>query len=554
MNIPSSLNIGVKLFSLIFILHFSCASAAQIGYLSYSNLVNELNTISNHPKATLKSYGKSYGGKDLWALTIGKQGSPALLIVAGLDGHHQVGTPMSVLLAKSFLETDSLIMSLEDKSIIFIANGNPDALDAYFAKNKFEKSGNARPTDDNRNGKTGDDGYDDLNNDGLITWMRVESAAGTHIINEKDARWMSKPDTESGKRATHLLFTEGIDNNKNGLFNEDASLGVNIDKNFAFDYPAFKSQAGEYAVSESETRALMDFIFENQNIHTIINFGPHNNLSEPEKFNAKSAEERIIKSWLETDVKVSETISKLYNNSTSLKDAPKTSHQSGSFVQTAYYHTGNFSFSSPLWWAALPKDDKKDTSVVSKDIAKPITEKDDYEMTFLKWADAHQITDIFVPWKEVKHPDFPKNKVEVGGIKPYVIQNPPIKFINELVEGHTKFINNVLIKMPTHEIVEPKVEELSPGLYRITIKTVNSGGLPSYASINDKFKFTSRLKTQIDLDKNQSMVSGRKITLSNSLQPNDSEQYSWLISGKGKVTITSGCAKTGESSIQLNLN
>ena len=532
-------------------------SSAQDSYYTYDALTQEIKTLSAHPQVSIKSYGKSYSGKDLWSVTLGKEGQPALLVVAGIDGSHQAGTLAGILMLKNMLKTDSLMSLLANKSIILIPSANPDAISGFFSDQKYEKSGNNRQTDDDRNGKNGDDGYEDLNKDGLITMMRIESAAGDHFVHPDDPRRMVKSDIKMSQSGTHIYLTEGVDNNKNDIWNEDPSAGVNINNNFAFEYHVFSKNAGEFAVSESETRALMDFIFEHPQIHTIIHLGPHNNLTEPEKYNEKLAGQRIIKSWLEEDAGVSHKVSEMYNNHTSLKNPPSLPHTPGSFTQTAYYHTGNFSFATPFWWATAPDEKSRDTMPSEVNHHKKKSKSpasSDYASTFLAWADQEKINDIFVPWTSVEHPDFKNKKVEVGGLKPYVLFNPPVSYIDQQVSGHTHFFYELLSGLPTHDIVEPLVEKISDNLYRVTLKTVNKGALPSYAIINDKFRFTSRLLTEIKLNDKQKLISGKKIHKGTALQPNQSVEHSWLISGKGTVSISSGSAKTGISTIQFNLN
>jgi predicted deacylase len=147
----------------------SFRSHAQDQYLNYQQLTTKLQGLSKYSNVKLESYGKSFGSKDLWALKIGDVSKPALLIVAGLDGSHQAGTQMAVFLAEKIINTQP--DWLKNRSLYIIPSANPDAIDAFFAKTKFEKSGNNRLTDDDRNGKIADDIYDDLNNDGLITKM-----------------------------------------------------------------------------------------------------------------------------------------------------------------------------------------------------------------------------------------------------------------------------------------------------------------------------------------------------------------------------------------------
>lgn len=547
-----------KLFTCLKVFLLFCLSfetIAQEQYLNYQQLTTKLQSLSKNSNVKVESFGKSFGNKDLWVLKIGNDKNPALLIVAGVDGTHQSGTQMATLLAEKIITNNP--EWLKKRSIFIIPSANPDAIDAFFAKTKFEKSGNARPTDDDRNGKIADDIFDDLNNDGLITHMRIASPTGDYIIDPDDNRLMIKADASKNQTGTHLLLSEGLDNNKNGIFNEDPSNGVNLDKNFAFDYPAFKTHAGEYAVSENEARVLMDFIFANPNIHSVITFGPHNNLSEAPKYDAKSAKERIIKSWQEQDVKFAENTSKLFNKHIKLKNVTKKPHTPGNFSNTAYYHAGKYSFSTPVWWAnletkndSLAKKDAKDTKDVKDSKKTDPTE----EQTFLKWADQEQLKDIFVEWKAINHPDFPNQKVEVGGIKPYALQNPPIKYLEQLVEPHLAFLTDYVNNFPTHEVFDQKVEKLGNNVYRITIKASNKGFLPSYSEINDKLKFTSRIRTKIILNNNQKMLSGRKVQLQNALLPNQTIEHTWLVSGNGKLTIETGCATTGYSTVELNLN
>ena len=136
---------------------------------------------------------------------------------------------------------------------------------------------------------------------------------------------------------------------------------------------------------------------------------------------------------------------------------------------------------------------------------------------------------------------------------PYTLNNPPAKYLEERTAKHQLFLEEFLAAMPTIETTTPLVEKVQNDLYRITIKVVNKGLLPTYTEIGDKIRFVSRMKTELLLAKNQSMVSGRKYFLRNTMQPNESEEYSWLIAGSGKVTIQTGCATTGIKELIVEL-
>ncbi len=529
---------------------------AQNDYLNYQNLTKRLKEFDEKNKyCTVKSIGKSSGGKEIWLLTIAESNSPkpALLITAGIDGKYRVGTQITLKMIDNLLKSDKLSKILEEKTIYFVPSVNPDAIDAAFANVKMEKSGNGSKTDDDRDGKIGEDPFEDLNKDGLITQLRIEDLTGSFIESPEDSRVLIKADPMKNQVGKYVLISEGIDTDKDGKFNEDFSEGVNIDKNFTFDYPAFEKGAGVYAASESETRVLLDFLYLNQNIYGVLTFGMHNSLSEAPKYDSKLTSSRIVKGWLEKDIKVAEQVSKLYTQKAAIKDGPKMPMTKGNFAQTAYYHAGRFSFSTPGWW--VPKIEVKKDSLASK-LEKP-KDKDkeelNSEVSFLKWADSQNVKNVFVNWSVINHPDFPNQKVEAGGFVPFALFNPPLNFLEETATKHVFFVEELLAAMPKIETNVPEVIKVKDNLYRITIKVANKGLLPTYSEIGDKIRFISKMKTEIVLQKNQSMISGRKYFIHNSMQAGESEEYSWLISGTGKVTITSGCATAGFKEVIVDL-
>jgi hypothetical protein len=537
----------------LFVLCFGITHA-QNGYLNYQNLTKNLKALdakSNY--CTVKSIGKSSGGKEIWLVTLSESTTPkpALLITAGLDGKSRTGTQIALKMIENLLNSDKLSKILEEKTIYFVPSVNPDAIDAAVANIKMEKRGNDTETDDDRDGRIGEDPFEDLNKDGLITQIRVEDITGNYIESPEDSRVLIKADPVKNQVGKYILISEGIDNDKDGMFNEDFSEGVNIDKNFTYDYPVFEKGAGVYVASESETRALLDFLYLNQNIYGVLTFGMHNNLSETPKYDSKLTGSRIIKGWLEKDIKVAEQVSKLYTQKAAIKDGPKMPMTKGNFAQTAYFHAGRFSFSTPGWW--IPKVEVKKDSLDSK-LEKPKDKEEvNSEVSFLKWADSQNIKSVFVNWSVIKHPDFPNQKVEVGGFVPYILNNPPVNFLEEAAAKHVFFVEELLAAMPKIEINVPEVKKVNENLYRVTIKIANKGLLPTYTEIGDKIRFVSKMKTEILLQKNQSMVSGRKYFIRNSMQAGESDEYSWLIMGTGKVTITAGCATAGFKEVTVDL-
>lgn len=545
-----------KLFILAGMLAFSTYSFAQNTYQNHSQIASRLKAINSKfgTKATVQSIGKSKGGHDIFVLTLGKGNTtnkPAIAILAGIDGQHLAGTEVAIQLAEKLVANDSLSQLLDTKTFYIIPSINPDAQEQFSAKLKFERSGNDVDTDDDRDGRLNEDPFEDLNNDGQITFMRIEDPTGTYIISKDDPRVMVKADPAKGEIGKYIVLTEGIDNDKDGLFNEDGIGGVNIDKNGTYDYPIFTQGSGEYAASESETKALLDYLYQSKNIFAVLTFGPANNLSEAPKFDKSKTAKRIITGILEKDAAVGEQISKLYNTQTGLKDAPAMPQTKGNIAQTAYFHYGRYSFSTPTWWApkvtAAKDSSKKEASKV------PDKSGDNDDIKYLKWADTQKITNAFVNWQSIKHPDFPDKNVEVGGIAPYAKLNPPVAYLNEITDKHLKFLSAFVKQMPDIQVVNVQSEAVSAGLTRVSVQVVNKGLLPTNAEIGDRVRWVQKVKTELKLSGNQTIISGKKINLRGSLAAGEVQEYSWLISGSGTVGIEAGAPTAGSKSVTVTL-
>ncbi|HLG40061.1 MAG TPA: M14 family metallopeptidase, partial [Chitinophagaceae bacterium] len=408
---------------------FFIASKAQTGYNNFSQQTSRINALAkNYPQlAKVRSLTKTAAGKDIWQITIGSgntETKPAIAVVGGAEGHYIISTELAIGFAENLLQssnTDSIKALLNKTTFYVFPNMSPDAMEQYFASLQYERQGNTTSTDDDRDGKTNEDGYDDLDGNGKITMMRVESPIGDYKTNPDDARSLIKADVNKGEKGKYIIYTEGSDNDKDNNFNEDGEGGIWFNKNFTYKIPSFSQGSGEFAVSENESRALLDYLFEQFNVYAVVSFGSNNNLSTPYTFNAATANQTLIGSWLQQDVKADSMVSDLYNKTLNMKDAPKTTAAGGDFLSWAYYHYGRYSFSTPGWWVPKTKPD-------STKGEKAFT-NDDPVANYLRWANQQGITSTFTEWKIILHPDFPGQKVEVGGVDPFVLINPPYKLV-----------------------------------------------------------------------------------------------------------------------------
>jgi hypothetical protein len=421
---------------------------------------------------------------------------------------------------------------------------SPDAMEQYFAALQYERQGNSSNTDDDRDGKTNEDGFDDLDGNGKITWMRIESPVGEYKTHPDDPRVMIKADPTKGEKGNYILQREGRDNDRDDLFNEDGEGGVWFNKNFSFKHPSFSQGSGEFPVSENETRALLDYLFERFNVYAVLSFGTNNNLSSPIVFGGASSTGPILAGWLQPDTEANSMVSNLYNKTVNLKDAPKTNPAGGDVFSWAYFHYGRYSFSTPGW--AVPKT-KPDSTKGEKAFT-----TEDAGAHYLRWANQQGFTPAFTAWKQIQHPDFPNQKVEVGGFEPFALNTPPYKYAGDLVKKHTGFIVKMADYQPAIDIVNVKTEKVG-SLTRITLEVMNKGALASHAKLGERSYWVKRINVRVNTAGNQSVISGKKIQLLNALNGYSSHQISWLIKGTGKLTIEAGSPTTGTKSVEVTL-
>ncbi|MCY1517892.1 hypothetical protein D9M68_525950 [compost metagenome] len=290
---------------------------------------------------------------------------------------------------------------------------------------------------------------------------------------------------------------------------------------------------------------MFDFLFDAFNVYAVVTFGPVNNLSAPVTVNPAGLTKRVITSWYDSDAKANALVSERYNKITKTKDAPKTQAGSGDFSQWGYFHYGRLSFSTPGWWVpkTAPDSTRKEKRQTNEDAV----------VSYLRWATTQGINDTFTPWKAISHPDFPGQTVEVGGLDPFVLINPPYKLVDGIVAKHTDFLLSLAGMAPKVDLVNVKTEKVADGLTRISLKVLNPGELPTYTRVGDRSYFLKKMVVKLNLNAGQTVVSGRKTQTIESIAGKAYRELTWLIKGNGKISIDAGSPTTGSKSIDVTL-
>lgn len=233
-----------------------------------------------HPeRCRLTSLGKSYGGREMWLLTItnpdtgDEQTKPAFWIDGGIHANEVQGTEVALYTAWFLLEMDgrnAFVTRLLDERMFYIVPMlSPDGRDAHMHEPNTThgpRSG-LRPVDDDRDGLVDEDPADDLDGDGHITSMRVADPNGRFKPHEEFRDMMVA--VKEGERGEYtLLGQEGIDNDGDGKLNEDGDGFYDPNRGWPWQWQPEYVQGGahRYPFSVEENRLVGEFIMSRPNI------------------------------------------------------------------------------------------------------------------------------------------------------------------------------------------------------------------------------------------------------------------------------------------------
>ncbi|MGY5873495.1 MAG: M14 family zinc carboxypeptidase [Candidatus Thorarchaeota archaeon] len=220
--------------------------------------------------------GCSYQGKNISSIRITNEQNTVqkakTLVVAHHHGREQISIEMSLRfilrLLNGYGEDATLTEYVDTQEIYVILTINPDALDIVVNEGNHWLRKNLRPYDNDGDGYEGEDDAEDVDGDGHISEFYVYT---------KDY-----PEHMPNPNYPDYSYYEGIDNDEDGLVNEDEVGLVDLNRN----YPNWWEDGeidvttqvyrGTAPFSENETRAFRDFALNHRfamaySVHSGIN-------------------------------------------------------------------------------------------------------------------------------------------------------------------------------------------------------------------------------------------------------------------------------------------
>ena len=531
------------------LLAMSLPPARGADYYDNKSLGRRLTSLAERNSALVRvdSVALSIEKRKVWLIELGKgtkqdrQMRPAMLVVAGIEGNDLIGCTAAVTwieqLVEQYQDDTEIAKLLQTTTIYIVPRLNPDAAEHFFAGLKNETSSNHKPVDDDHDGLLDEDGPEDLNDDGLITWMRIEDPEGEYILDPNDNRLLLKADHLKSEVGAWRYLREGVDNDHDERWNEDGPGGVNFNRNFPYGYKYFAEDAGVHQVSEAETRALADFVIEHPNIAMVVTYGSADNLSKaPEGAEPAGRREPMTK-INQDDAGYYRVMGELYRKTLGLDKELDGASVPGAFSDWMYYHRGRLSLAAKAWSPAIAVElskpaDKKDKDPneqaedqeqqdsesqpeksdnrPDKEAKKDKDKRNEQERKELKWFDEHS-PEAFVEWRPVEHPDFPGRRAEVGGYRPFALTNPPAEMVGEIAAKQADFLTKAAQRLPRIGVRKIECRHLGRSVYEVKIQVENTGFLPTILEHGRTTREVNPARLVMELD-DESFLSGSRIT------------------------------------------
>ncbi len=425
--------------------------------------------------ARVFSMGESREGRELMVAEITNRETgpahekPALYLDGGIHAQELTASQVALYVMAHLLNgygDDPQVTELLDTRAFYIRpKFNPDGSDLVLEEDQWLRS-TPRPVDENGDGIPDSDPPEDLDGDGRILQMLIPDADGGLVRDADDPRIVRSREEED-EGPFYRQAREGRDLNGDGTLNSDGIGGMDMNRNFPYNWAPLHRQPGSYnfPLSEPETWAAANFVNDHPNITQIVHGHTSGGFiyrlpsaSNPEEFDP-------------TDLALIEELGAFYTDDTGRPVRPSATHpvdhRYGTFIAFGYATYGIIGW-VPEYWPG-PSSWVPDTD-------------GDREVTEADW---HRANDeelggrYFTDWTPFDHPDL--GEVLIGGWHTkYWSQNPPEELLEGELRTQVPWILHLAERSPLLRLGEPALTPLGDGRYRVEVEVTNEGWLATH--------------------------------------------------------------------------
>ena len=535
---------------------------------------------AEHPDIVdLYSVGKSFEGRDIWQITITNKSTgkdtdkPAMFIEGNRHSGEVTAAECALWFADHILAgygTDPELTRLVDTKAIYVrVQNNPDGSMLYLNTAQSNRS-TVRPYDDDRDGLLDEDPPEDLDGDGFILQLRkkVEPGQGTMIVDPDDPSGRLMKRAPAG-RGDYQVFSEGLDNDGDGRTNEDGIGGLDLHRNYPENWRPMPGRdltgrghtqggAGEYPLSEPETRAVFTFLLEHPNVSVVQTM----DTTVPMLLHGPSTS-RMDESMFPEDMKVYRHLDEAGKKITGYPNAgdtywdyanlgrgdrdararaaemgfempaePRGRPLFGHSPDFGYLYYGAVWYGDELWNGGRVRDYDGDGRVT--------------DLESLRFIDEELGGRYFKPWTKAVHPTL--GEVEIGGFNPkFWRQNPPVEILEEWIRKEALFNLFLAGSLPQVKVVSAEARPVrkEPGAFEIVAVFTNEGFLPTALRMAERVKIVRPDEVSVRLPEGVEVAGGGARREIGFLERNERKEVRWKVkakpgvSGEAEVSIRS---------------
>jgi hypothetical protein len=429
---------------------------------------------------------------------------PAAYIEGGRHSGEVTGSECVMWFARHLITSygkDPVITGLIDSKTIYLRPvNNPDGHNLYMHTAQSNRS-TTRPVDNDNDGMLDEDPPEDLDGDGRILTMRwKDDKKGNMSFDPADSTGRIMKRVKAGE-GRYLTSTEGIDNDGDGKVNEDGIGGLDLHRNYPENWRPVSEEtgrgftqfgAGEYPLSETETRSVVDFLLRHPNISVVNSMDTSVPMHLRPPSTSPSAERMYPEDleWYRKFDAIGKSITGYKKAGDVYNDYGSGNPLFGHGPDFGYWYYGAIWYGDEIWNSARFRDYNNDG--------------DTNQIDLLIWDEEENGGAGFIEWKLAKHPVY--GDIETGGFDlKFFSQNPPARYLEEWIRKQALFNLEMIKHLPEvewekFEVKKIKSYKTDSSDYKLTISIRNNGRLPTALRQAQLVKIVREDRIEIEFD------------------------------------------------------
>jgi hypothetical protein len=539
----------------------------------------------------LYSVGPSFEGREIWQITITNKATgkdtdkPAMFIEGNRHSGEVTAGECALWFAWHILSgygKDPALTNLVDTKALYVrVKNNPDGSELYLNTAQSNRS-TVRPYDDDRDNLLDEDPPEDLDGDGFILQVRkkVEPGKGTMVVDPNDPSGRLMVRAPAGK-GEYVVSPEGFDNDGDGRVNEDGIGGLDLHRNYPENWRPMPGQdltgrgwtqggAGEYPLSETETRAVFTFLLQHPNVSVVQTM----DTTVPMLLHGPSTS-RMSESMFPDDMKIyqyfdaegrkitgyanaGDTYWDYANQGRGDRDMRARAAEMGFEIPSepqgrplfghspdfGYLYYGAVWYGDELWNGGRLRDYDGDGRVT--------------DLETLRFIDEELGGRYFKPWTKAQHPTL--GEVEIGGFNPkFWRQNPPVELLEEWIEKEARFNLFLAQSLPQVKIVSAALKPVKKeaDTFELVAVVTNEGFLPTALKMADRVKIVRPDAASVRLPAGVQLVGSRPRQDIGFIQQNEKKEVRWKVkiqpgtTGEAEVSVLSTRGGVAKSTVKI---